>query len=84
MRVGKECVLNTEVVYTVLHLNLKCSFTRFSPATGQWNIMPALANPVGGASLVAVSNTLYVLGGSDGSAPLAACSIAQRQVLIAI
>eukprot|EP00116_Pleurobrachia_bachei_P000951 sb/3461213/ len=51
---------------------------RFSPATGQWSIMPALSNPVGGASLVAVANTLYVLGGSDGSAPLAACSIAQR------
>ncbi|XP_063676665.1 kelch-like protein 20 isoform X2 [Bolinopsis microptera] len=51
---------------------------RFSPATGQWNIMPALSNPVGGACLVNVQDILYVLGGSDGTAPLASCSTAQR------
>lgn len=51
---------------------------RFCPATGQWNIMPALSNPVGGACLVNVTDTLYLLGGSDGTAPLASCSTAQK------
>lgn len=51
---------------------------RYSIATGQWNIIPALKNPVGGANLVNLDGTLYVLGGSDGTAPLACCSTAQR------
>ena len=42
--------------------------------------MPALSNPVGGACLVNVQDILYVLGGSDGTAPLASCSTAQRLV----
>lgn len=51
---------------------------RYSPSSGQWSIMPALSNPVGGACLINVKHTLYVLGGSDGTTPLASCSTAQR------